>query len=448
MNNNIIHIDAGVMQPTPPDATSASANSSNKESVVQFWAIFRNVCLVFQNRINALFNSSRFDTVMSETSLKEWDDVVKNELRAHYATASKRNEGRVELDDILKEVRLLQRRVLSSTSSLVTVETSTCKNETLNSLLSEAIPDLAQADIRLLSAEIERILAQIDDAREIICPKEKFVFRRYRQALANIDQNCSGLAPDPDSFKIDDEQAIHEGKGFQEKEQNYELNFGAVIENEANCVLTVQSDRSVVSTDDADSQDVWKQHATTLLFEQNTTVDAATGASSYLLQNLTNSTIIIHPTLQSLHIQNINNCKIYSSVLGPVHVTNCHNSEIRCSAYQLRVHDSKNVKFQAWVRSGPIIEDCTSIVFAGNFYESGSQVGRNMYWDVKDFNWLRSLRSSPNFSVVETIESDASTMNETLEVIKSNRSDINASYITTCDTPNTADDDDDSEDEL
>ena len=31
---------------------------------------------------------------------------------------------------------------------------------------------------------------------------------------------------------------------------------------------------------------------------------------------------------------------------------------------------------------------------------SSSGVGRNMYWDVKDFNWLRALRKSPNFTVI------------------------------------------------
>jgi hypothetical protein len=64
------------------------------------------------------------------------------------------------------------------------------------------------------------------------------------------------------------------------------------------------------------------------------------------------------------------------------------------------VHDSENVEFGVWVRSGPIIEKSTGIVFTGDFFKSNSNIGRNMYWDVKDFNWLRSLRKSPNFTVV------------------------------------------------
>jgi hypothetical protein len=41
------------------------------------------------------------------------------------------------------------------------------------------------------------------------------------------------------------------------------------------------------------------------------------------------------------------------------------------------------------------------MTFAGDFYTNDNQPGRNMYWDVKDFNWLRSLRKSPNFTVIE-----------------------------------------------
>ena len=40
-------------------------------------------------------------------------------------------------------------------------------------------------------------------------------------------------------------------------------------------------------------------------------------------------------------------------------------------------------------------------MFAGDFYRTENFPGRNMYWDVKDFNWLRSLKKSPNFTVIE-----------------------------------------------
>lgn len=45
------------------------------------------------------------------------------------------------------------------------------------------------------------------------------------------------------------------------------------------------------------------------------------------------------------------------------------------------------------------------MAFAGDYFAEGEGgaggVGKNMYGDVKDFNWLRALRKSPNFAVVE-----------------------------------------------
>ena len=367
------------------------SSSTNKEYVGQFWSIFRSLCNSFQKRIDTLLLT---DAAADCPSLKDWDEEMRNKLRAYYATSSRRNEGRLELDGILKEVRLLQHKVLSSSSSLA-VDSSSNSNEALCKLLLQPMPDLALTDIRLITAEMEKILTRIDEARDMISPKEKFVFRRYRKALDELNRNGGGeITNTLDSLKIDSKEQKQQVEEQQPK-QSTELNFGGVVENKSDSIIEIQSDGSINQIENEHPHEHWKTY--TAPSESVTT----TGASSYLLQNISNSTIIIHPTLQSLHIQNIQNCKVHSSVHGPVHVTNCHNSEVRCSAYQLRVHDSKNVDFGVWVRSGPIIEDCTGMVFAGNFYTNTSQPGRNMYWDVKDFKWLRSLRKSPNFTVIE-----------------------------------------------
>ena len=322
---------------------------------------------------------------------------MKNKLRTQYATASKRNEARLELDAIQREVRILQHKVLSSTSSLAVDSSSGSRsNDALEELLSRPMPDLALTDVRLLAAEIEKILAYIDAARDMICPKQKFVFRRYRQALDELNENGSGeLTNGLKSLNIDEGVRKRKDQEQQPKQQISALGFGGVVENKSDCSIDVQSDGSIKQTTN-DKPEHWDTYYAIPRAVEHTD----TGTSSYLIQDISNSTISIHPTLQSLHIQNVHNCKIYASVLGPVHVTNCHDSEIRCSAYQLRVHDSKSVRFGVWVRSGPIIEDCTGIVFAGNFYTNASQPGRNMYWDVKDFKWLRRMKS-PNFTVIE-----------------------------------------------
>eukprot|EP00956_Cyclotella_meneghiniana_P001231 scaffold1351_cov57-Cyclotella_meneghiniana.AAC.4 len=385
--------------PLPLDTNTSliDGENSNKENVVQFWIIFRNVCNAFHNRIDTLLLLDRAGDDGESTRLKD----TQNQVRNHYATASKRNEGRVELDSIMRELRVLQHFVLSSSSSLAVDSSTDTKNESLDELLSQPIPDLALTDIRLLTAEMEKILQRIDYAKEMICPKEKFVFRRYRKALEELNRNNLGeiaSAVEDAKFREDSKQQdVKMGRDHQPK--SHELNYGGVFENKSDSIIKILHDGSIVQNGNNEAQEHWNPYSIPQLNECCST--GSTGTSSYLLQDLNNSTIIIQTALQSLHIQNINNCKIYSSVLGPVHVTNCKNSEIRCSAYQLRIHDSKNVRFGVWVRSGPIIEDCSGIVFAGDFYRTENCPGRNMYWDVKDFNWLRSLKKSPNFTVIE-----------------------------------------------
>lgn len=329
--------------------------------------------------------------------LTEMTDAMKTKLQNHYATASKRSEGRVKLDGILKEVRIVQHFALSSSSSLTAGAgtSSSSSNKVLDKLLSQSMPDLALTDIRLITVEIERILHVIDEAKDIICPKEKFVFRRYRKALEELNQNGGGeLINALGSLSVG---AVEQKEQDQQPKQKLSvLNFGEVVENKSGCGMEIHPNGSVTSNEGA--HDFWKIHSAPMVEKHNASDN---GASFYLIQNVNNSTIIIHPTLLSLHIQNVVNCKIHSLVLGPVHVTNCHNSEIRVSAYQLRVHESTSVNFGVWVRSGPIIEHCTGMTFAGDFYTNDNQPGRNMYWDVKDFNWLRSLRKSPNFTVIE-----------------------------------------------
>ncbi|KAL3804845.1 hypothetical protein HJC23_006617 [Cyclotella cryptica] len=411
------------------ESPNHTANAStNKEDVLHFWFNFRNLCNAFHCSIDALLLPSLDDASkvtfdgasrVESTPVRDWSDEMKNQVRCHYATTSKRNEGRLRLDAILKQVRLLQQHVLSSSSSMNMANTgsssSSSGNVVLDAMLSQSMPDLSLTDIRLLSAEMEKILNRIDEARDIICPKEKFVFRRYRRALEELSRNASDGESRPGAILEGlKKHAVTEKEKQQHEQEKLALGFRGVIENKSNCIIEILSDGSLTLRDEADPHEHWKFYAIPRPYPASPSSDLAPekstppeGPSSYLLQNLTDTTVILHPELQSLHIQNIHHCKIYSVVLGPVHVTNCHDSTIRCSAYQLRVHDSKNVKFGVWVRSGPIIEDCTAMVFAGDFYHTGGskesewRLGRNMYGDVKDFNWLRSLRKSPNFVLMD-----------------------------------------------
>lgn len=125
---------------------------------------------------------------------------------------------------------------------------------------------------------------------------------------------------------------------------------------------------------------------------------------------------------QSIHIINATDCTITShlAVSGPVHVTNCHGTTISTACRQLRIHDCTAVTFRVWVKSGPIIEHCSQMVFRGDPVDvrgGGVDDGNggvchwdedaNMYHDVKDFCWLRTGVPSPNFTVVQCCDEDA-----------------------------------------
>ena len=107
-----------------------------------------------------------------------------------------------------------------------------------------------------------------------------------------------------------------------------------------------------------------------------------------------------------MHIINARNTtiEITTPISGPVHVTNCINSKLDISfCRQLRIHDCDGVSFYMHVTSGPIIEGCKNMKFYQKDYISHGQDNyeneQNMYWDVKDFHWLKNLVKSPNFTV-------------------------------------------------
>lgn len=101
-----------------------------------------------------------------------------------------------------------------------------------------------------------------------------------------------------------------------------------------------------------------------------------------------------------MHIQNVTNCvvRVANAIDGAVHVTACREMELHATCHQLRMHESNDLKCHAMVGSGPILEDCTGIIF----HASGQE--NDLVYDAKDFNWLRNGVPSPNFRIVE--ESD------------------------------------------
>lgn len=102
---------------------------------------------------------------------------------------------------------------------------------------------------------------------------------------------------------------------------------------------------------------------------------------------------------KALHIQNVSDSivRVVNAIGGAVHVTACQDLELFASSHQLRMHESSSLKCHVSVGSGPILEDCTGIVF----YVSANKSNGDFVYDAKDFNWLRNGLPSPNFCLVQ-----------------------------------------------
>ncbi|KAL3758241.1 hypothetical protein ACHAWU_004879 [Discostella pseudostelligera] len=478
-----------------PDTVSGTIKTGQRnQQSTKFFADFRKICSGFQNELDSLLRrptSSAGNDATATTIIASNDEDAKS----YYATASKRNEGRMKLDTIQKNVRLLQNHVLSSTSSS-SLTPNLRNNDTdshttqgdsdtlLQSILQTPMGEITQTDMRLLSQEITKIMKCIDEARELICPKEKFVFKRYRAAMEKAGAAVAALDNDLGVGTAAKEACMTDKISSVEDEtklesDNLRSKYGGVVENLSNSTIEISSENTIHITVAMANNDRLEYYSSPRSIHalhpssssthahHSNHVHESSSSSSYLLQNLHNVTILLHGSRPSLHLQNIHNCKIYITepILGAVHVTNAQSSTLHCSCYQLRVHDSKDVQFTVWTRSGPIIEGCTDMVFMGNYYlesevladnsdnvsgnggtldvtNSAIVVGRNMYWDVKDFNWLRALRKSPNFVVVDMVVAtkEKKPALDTKDVLPT---DTFAEVATT-----TVDEEDDSEDEL
>jgi len=146
--------------------------------------------------------AAALDNAVTTTTAKSSKISNNENAKVYYATAARRNQGRIKLDSILQNVRSLQRHVLSSSSSVTSTSANndTNDNELLQSMLKNPMPEITQTDTRLLSQEIDRSLKRIDVAREVIFPKEKFAFKRYRRAMEERESSASTL---PESNEIE-----------------------------------------------------------------------------------------------------------------------------------------------------------------------------------------------------------------------------------------------------
>jgi len=134
---------------------------------------------------------------------------------------------------------------------------------------------------------------------------------------------------------------------------------------------------------------------------------------NFAFYDLTDCCISVQGVTRAVRLNGLLRCKVFlGPVTGSVLLHNCHNTTFELATGQLRIHTSTDCTFQVVCRSGPIIEDCSRLVFGchypTNVYleledhleEAQLSLKCNQWRDIKDFCWLRQ-EPSPNFSLLQ-----------------------------------------------
>ncbi|CAG9864562.1 unnamed protein product [Phyllotreta striolata] len=129
------------------------------------------------------------------------------------------------------------------------------------------------------------------------------------------------------------------------------------------------------------------------------------------LENLESCTVILKGTPSTLHLNRLNDCKIFCGpVSTSVFAENCENSTLVIACQQLRLHGSKHTDIYLYVTSRAIMEDCSDISvapynwtydgIADDFQSASFDSAANNWTSIDDFNWL-NRKHSPNWKVID-----------------------------------------------
>lgn len=168
--------------------------------------------------------------------------------------------------------------------------------------------ELPLSDIRLLHAQFTKFQSKLDQTRKDMLPKRKFVFRRYRQALQELEQqqqqtfdgNDGGKNHSKDSSRavqaVSPEQSTDASSNTSQSSSRNEKTASVgdnVVEDVNNSFLTMTKDGTVqirpLSNNDWNVSDTDKVAINSDNKDSSTTSDGAT--SCVVLRNISNSLV-------------------------------------------------------------------------------------------------------------------------------------------------------------
>lgn len=370
-----------------------------------FWDQFRLSISKIQYELDGLFPN--------KSSVEKCDNMKTFDI----TTAAQRQSIMLKLNDSKKELR----RISSSSSQ-----------------------NFLDSDIRLMTQILNPIQERIEQIVSEINPPEKFTFKRYHEFSLHVKK----------LKETDNGNDVIVNQETQDYSEKIRKNDSASPDKTAIDNLNV-----FYIENKRDETIIFQPPVLSEPFDENTKEKQ----SSLHIQNLKNCIIILPPQNyqkhegctrghhKTIYISNCSSCTIisYETTSGPIFVHSCYSTKFVTCSKQLRIHDSTDLEFHIFCASGPIIENCSKIMFHGdyiqelrvhdnNFIESNNgekgktekhqvfvnQIYRDMescellsissqsstdicyreqneYINVKDFNWHKMLQKSPNFDVIQ-----------------------------------------------
>lgn len=253
-------------------------NDNLQQQRKDFWIRLKSACSSINAKISILMgeqsseNECKCDDGYNDKTMK------KGNL---YVTAQQRNEALGNLEEIQITIRCLSHYALHS-SKFTLDEEKYLPTE----LVEFKIPELPTADLRLLNVEIQSLKEKAQQAQNIIIPKEKFRFRRYRQAVQKMQAEKLGkLQMDNDDIEdeFDRDASLKDDNcngddGADIKSPAHTLSFdGVSLLEKKNCSIIVHPDGHFTISDDMNK---------TITETQANNEQQSTGAKAFLIRDL------------------------------------------------------------------------------------------------------------------------------------------------------------------
>ena len=214
----------------------ANVQSRRKE----FWKSFKVECKDLNDRLSTLVHVDQ-DSVSGGSEAETVESESKSAEKVQFVTSQQRNEALEKLQQIQRSIVAMNHYTLRSTKFSHEEAKFLSKHFATNEM-----PELPQADLRLLNIEIQSLKSQTKDIQQIIIPKEKFRFKRYHALL--LEKSNLGVPMFEDDEDLVETTTEEEKDGPADDDRQLAFD-GLTLSDRKDCIIVVQRDGIIVLKD-------------------------------------------------------------------------------------------------------------------------------------------------------------------------------------------------------